>query len=89
MEPHPLYDMYRMPAVEKMPGAIGCRRYQCVAGPGKFAVLYEFISAEARLENYEKPVESHSRDADHPWKVADYTIHTPWSPGVGVAVTLP
>ena len=56
------YDTYRMPAIETMPGAIGCRRYQCVAGPGKYAVLYEFVSAEARLENYEKPVESHSRE---------------------------
>lgn len=83
------YDTYRMPAIEKMPGAIGCRRYQSVAGPGKYAVLYEFVSIEARMENYEKPIESHSLDPDHPWKVADYTIHTPMSPSVGSAVSHP
>ena len=83
------YDTYRLPAIKQMPGAIGCRRYQSVAGPGKYSILYEFVSVEARLENFETPVEALSMDPNHPWKVGDYTIHTPMSPSVGGAVTIP
>jgi hypothetical protein len=42
------YADWRMPALSKMPGCVGVRRYVSAVGWAKHGVLYEFVSREAR-----------------------------------------
>jgi hypothetical protein len=67
-----------------MPGSIRTRKLACVAGWAKHAVLYEFTSLEARMENFEEPHEMLALD-DREWtsRIVRYTIHAPGSPTVG------
>jgi hypothetical protein len=77
------YETYRLPEMARTPGCTGTRRYLSVCGPGKFAILYGFTSLTARLEGFEKPIEARGLDDSHPWRLADYTVHTPMSPSIG------
>ena len=79
------YAQYRLPHMAQMPGCIAARKLLCVAGWAKHAVLYEFTSLEARLQNFEEPHEALALDGKE-WtgRVVRYTIHTPGSPLVGV-----
>jgi hypothetical protein len=78
------YAQYRMPHMAQMPGCIATRKLNCVAGWVKHAILYEFESLEARLQNFEEPHEALALDAKE-WtgRVVRYTIHTPGSPVIG------
>lgn len=81
------YAQYRLPHMAQMPGCIGTRKLMCVAGWAKHAVLYEFTSLEARMDNFETPHESFALDPQE-WtgRVVRYTIHAPGSPTVGVRI---
>ena len=48
------YARSRMPAMRTLPGCVRTRRLASVAGWAKHAILYEYISLEARNENYLK-----------------------------------
>ena len=78
------YAQYRLPHMAQMPGCVATRKLVSVAGWAKHAVLYEFVSLQARLENFEEPHESLAMDQKQ-WtgRVVRYTIHTPGSPVVG------
>jgi len=78
------YAQYRLPHVARMPGCIAARKLNCVAGWVKHAILYEFVSLEARLRDFEEPHEALAMDAKE-WtgRVVRYTIHTPGSPVIG------
>ncbi len=78
------YAQYRLPHMARMSGSIATRKLNCVAGWVKHAILYEFTSLEARLQNFEEPHEALARDAKE-WtgRVVRYTIHSPGSPIVG------
>lgn len=78
------YAQFRMPAMAGMAGCIAARKLISIAGWAKHAVLYEFTSLEARLENFEKPHEALGLDPSH-WsgRVIANTVHTPGSPIVG------
>ena len=73
-----------LPHMARMPGCIGARKLNCVAGWAKHAILYEFVSLEARLRDFEEPHEALAMDAKE-WtgRVVRYTIHTPGSPVIG------
>jgi hypothetical protein len=68
----------------QMPGCIAARKLLCVAGWVKHAILYEFTSLEARMNEFEEPHEALALDPGE-WtgRVVRYTIHTPGSPLVG------
>ena len=51
------YAQYRLPHMAQMPGCIAARKLNCVAGWPKHAILYEFVSLEARMQNFEEPHE--------------------------------
>jgi hypothetical protein len=78
------YAQYRLPHMAQMPGCIAARKLNCVAGWVKHAILYEFVSLEARLRDFEEPHEALAIDAKE-WtgRVVRYTIHTPGSPVIG------
>lgn len=78
------YAQYRLPHMARMPGCIAARKLNCVAGWAKHAILYEFVSLEARLRDFEEPHEALAMDAKE-WtgRVVRYTIHTPGSPVIG------
>ena len=78
------YAQHRFPYMAQMPGCIGTRKYVGVAGWAKHAVLYEFTSAEARLQQFEIKHETHDLDSEA-WhtKVIPFTCHSPGSPTIG------
>jgi hypothetical protein len=80
------YAQYRLPAMARMPGCIQTRKLVSVAGWAKHSVMYEFISLEARHENFQKH-ESLALDGKG-WtnRVIGYTIHAPGSPSVGTRI---
>ena len=81
------YAQYRLPHMAQMSGCIATRKLLCVAGWVKHAILYEFISLEARMSNFEQPHESSALDPKE-WtgRVARYTIHAPGSPMVATRI---
>jgi len=78
------YAQHRLPYMAQMPGCIATRKYVGVAGWAKHAVMYEFTSAEARLQQFEIKHETHDLDADV-WhtNVLPFTVHSPGSPLIG------
>ena len=84
------YAQYRLPHMAQMPGCIATRKLVSVAGWAKHAILYEFVSLQARLEQFEEPHEALAMDAKE-WtgRVVRYTIHTPGSPVVGERIWPP
>lgn len=78
------YAQHRLPYMAQMPGCIATRKYVGVAGWAKHAVLYEFTSAEARLEQFEVKHETHNLD-EAAWhtNVLPFTRHAPGSPTIG------
>jgi hypothetical protein len=84
------YAQYRLPHMAQMPGSVASRKLLSVAGWAKHAILYEFTSLGARLQNFEEPHESLAADPKE-WtgRVVRYTIHTPGSPFVGQRIWPP
>ncbi|MDO8705515.1 MAG: hypothetical protein Q7J84_11270 [Sulfuricaulis sp.] len=78
------YAQNRLPAIARIPGAIGARKLIAVAGWPKNGILYEFTSLAARLEHFEGPEEREALDPKE-WtgKIVQATIHMPGSPMIG------
>ena len=74
------YAQLRMPQLAAMPGCIQMRKLVGIAGWAKHAVLYEFISLDARQKNIEKPYDAWTAKAVAP------TLHAPGSPCVGIRI---
>lgn len=78
------YAQYRLPYMAQMPGSIRTRKFVGVAGWAKHAILYEFTSAEARMQHFEIKHETHGLDSgDWHTKVIPFTVHSPGSPVIG------
>ena len=84
------YAQHRLPYMAQMPGCILTRKYVGVAGWSKHAVMYEFASAEARLQQFEVKHETHDLDSDA-WhaNVLPFTRHAPGSPTIGPRIWPP
>ncbi|MQA79900.1 MAG: hypothetical protein GEV10_15695 [Streptosporangiales bacterium] len=78
------YQHNRIPRFLGMPSGIRFRRFVSISGPAKYAVLYEFPSLDARMNEFEVPVEAHELDASSPSQpVLSRTVHLSASPGIG------
>ncbi len=77
------YAQYRFPAIARMPGCIGARKFVSVAGVAKHCILYEYTSLEARLAHFEVHETAGLKD-DTVWTnlVHEYTVHAPGSPAI-------
>jgi hypothetical protein len=53
------YADFRMPVLSRMPGCIGMRRYMAAVGWAKHGVIYEFVSREARAQNWPSIARDH------------------------------
>lgn len=84
------YAQHRFPYMAQMAGCIRTRKFAGVAGWAKHAVMYEFATAEARLEQFEIKHETHDQDQDA-WhtKVLPFTSHSPGSPTIGPRIWPP
>ncbi len=72
------YAQERMPGVERTKGCVGARKLLASSGRPKHSVLYEYVSLEAREENY---VSLEETEWTH--RVHGYLLHPPGSPLVG------
>ena len=77
------YERLRLQTVETIPGMIRTRRFVSIAGKARFAVLYEFLSVEARLKGFEEHHEWRGADPHNPWQLSEFALHCPGAPFVG------
>jgi len=76
------YAQYRFPAMARMPGCISTRKLLSVAGWAKHAVLYEFVSLEARQQHFHGHETLGLDKTVWTNKIINYTVHAPGSPSV-------
>jgi hypothetical protein len=76
------YANLRLPAMKRLPGCLGIRKYVSVAGWAKHAVLYEFESLAARDEYF--PFHDKNDPAMAAWTdtLVRKLLHAPGSPNV-------
>jgi hypothetical protein len=72
------YARERLPMVSRTPGCVGGRKLLAAAGDPKHAVLYEFLSMEAREAHF-VPLE----ETEWSGRIHKYVVHPPGSPFVG------
>lgn len=77
------YAQYRLPAMAAMKGCVGARKLVSVAGWAKHSILYEFISLEAREENFMGHEAMALDEKEWSGRVIRYLTHAPGSPSVG------
>ena len=76
----------RLASLPEMEGCVGARKLVSLGGWARHAILYEFISPEAR-EHYYQIQEAPGGDANHPTGgVVRKLIHSPDSPSLGVRI---
>ena len=78
------YAQERMPGVERTEGCVGARKLLASSGAPRHSVLYEYVSLEAREENY---VALEETEWTH--RVHGYLLHPPGSPLVGSRIWPP
>lgn len=80
------YTQWRMRAMETLPGVIRTRRLASISGWAKHAILYEFVSREAR-DRYFAHHEDERPDMKA-WsdKVVPYLIHAPGSANLAMRI---
>ena len=80
------YVHHRLAALPEMEGCVGARKLLSLGGWARHAILYEFISPEAR-EHYYQLQEAPGGDANHPTGgVIRKLIHSPASPTLAVRI---
>lgn len=77
------YAQYRLPTMGRMPGCLGARKLVSVAGWAKHSILYEFLSLEAREENFQGQEDLAMDEKQWTGRVIRYLTHAPGSPSVG------
>jgi hypothetical protein len=65
------------------PGCVRVRKLLSVAGWAKHAILYEFVSADARRTIWNSLRADRNRDRDRFWSIGPKTVHAPGSPTLG------
>ncbi len=80
------YAQSRMPAMAKLPGAIRTRKLASVCGWAKHAILYEYVSLQARNDNYLKM--DQGDPAGKAWgdKMVPFLIHAPGSANLATRI---
>lgn len=76
------YAQWRLPCMQKLPGCVRVRKLVSVAGWAKHAILYEFVSAQARNEKF---VDHESVNPEmEAWtdRVVRKLVHAPGSPNL-------
>jgi hypothetical protein len=76
------YAQWRLPCMQKMPGCVRVRKLVSVSGWAKHAILYEFVSAQARNEKF---VDHESANPEmEAWtdRVVRKLVHAPGSPNL-------
>ena len=73
------YTQWRMPAMIKLPGCVRTRRLASLVGWAKHAVLYEFVSLEARNQYYTKHEDMHPEMKAWSNRLVPRLIHAPGS----------
>lgn len=77
------YAQNRLPHMATAPGCVRARKLLSVAGWAKHAILYEFVSADARRTIWDGLREERNRDRERFWSIGPKTIHAPGSPTLG------
>lgn len=77
------YGDWRMPALSVLPGCVGIRKLVSTSGWAKHAVLYEFVSLEARNEHLPQLRSLYPEMGAWTDKCTPKLIHAPASPVVG------
>lgn len=73
------YTQWRMPQMARLPGCIRTRRLASLAGWAKHAVLYEFVSLEARNQYYTAHEDAHPEMKAWSNRLVPKLIHAPGS----------
>lgn len=77
------YAQNRLPHMAAAPGCVRVRKLLSVAGWAKHAILYEFVSADARRTIWNSLRADRNRDRDRFWSIGPKTVHAPGSPTLG------
>ena len=78
------YAQERMAGVERTSGCVGARKLLASSGSPRHSVLYEYVSLEAREENY-----ASLEETEWTHRVHGYLLHPPGSPLVGSRIWPP
>jgi hypothetical protein len=73
------YAQVRMPAMTALPGCVRARKLASVSGWAKHAILYEFVSLEARDRHFAGHDDRHSETSAWGDRVVATLIHAPGS----------
>jgi hypothetical protein len=76
------YADWRFPAMARLPGCIGMRKMVSVVGWAKHAVLYEFVSVEARAEGVAKVPQLYPEMEAWTNRFIPHLVHSAGSPNV-------
>jgi hypothetical protein len=76
------YADWRFPAMAKLPGCLGMRKMVSVVGWAKHAVLYEFLSVEARAEAVAKVAKLYPDMEAWTDRFIPHLVHSAGSPNV-------
>jgi hypothetical protein len=77
------YAQSRLPLMAAAPGSVRARKLLSVAGWAKHAILYEFVSADARRTIWNGMRAERDRDPARFWSIGPKTVHAPGSPTLG------
>jgi hypothetical protein len=77
------YAQNRLPHMAAAPGCVRTRKILSVAGWAKHAILYEFVSPEARRTIWNDMRATRDRDPKGFWSIGPRTVHSPGSPTLG------
>ena len=77
------YANWRMPSMQTLPGCVGIRKLVSVTGWAKHGALYEFVSVEARNQNFLGYEAAHPEMDAWSNRLIPKTVHAPGSAHVG------
>ena len=77
------YAQDRLPTMGRVKGSVRARKLLSVAGWAKHAILYEFVSPDARRRIWNEMRDSRDRDPKKFWSIGPKTVHAPGSPTLG------
>lgn len=76
------YAQWRIPSMKKLPGCIAVRKLVSVSGWAKHAILYEWVSVEARNERFVDHESSNPEMEAWTDRVVRKLVHAPGSPNL-------
>lgn len=76
------YAQWRLPCMQRLPGCIRVRKLVSVSGWAKHAIVYEFVSVQARNEHFVDHERTHPQMEAWTDKVVRKLVHAPGSPNL-------